>query len=152
GYRAHESCRYVRDRNYEPRSEERLVMFKDVLQLSSKKPLIVIDPDLTGAAPIGHHWSTFQELRQLSLEQEIPIVFYGNTASGDLETGVRKHFDLGTYLTEAEITQWNQNKVPLNSCYQRLSLPEGCQILMHTASPWHLEGLIQLLKRRKDLT
>jgi hypothetical protein len=115
-------------------------------------PLIVLDPGLNSAEKFMHHWSLFSELQRISAELGLNSVFYGSAKEKSDNLGIIPHFTKGIYINDAEIRQWLNKPSELFSLYEGLNLARGARLLMHTACPWHMEGILQILKKRKDIS
>jgi hypothetical protein len=116
-----------------------------------RRDLVLIDPALSDTTPHGHHWSSYRELRQITREHFVPLRVYGSASNCHNQKDIQPHFDAGTYLSAPDIIRWSRERSNITANYHRMIIPRDAVVLMPTASPWHLEGLISLLEQRPDL-
>lgn len=114
--------------------------------------LVYLDPDLNaGKAHLGHHWTAFSEIRKIGIENRRATIFYGSRSSLESAQDIYPVFATGNYLSESEISEWLNDPSIVRSQYRELYIPRGSTVLLHTSSPWHIDGLVSLLKRREDI-
>ncbi|HSM69935.1 MAG TPA: hypothetical protein VK851_00190 [Anaerolineales bacterium] len=95
--------------------------------------LILIDPEYLDAT--GHHRSADLELGKACEELGLEFCLLD-----------RSHFGCRTYLSDIEIKEWLEQPHLILEDYARISIHPGDMVLMHTASPWHLFGLVNRIK------
>jgi hypothetical protein len=114
--------------------------------------LIVLDPALVNK-PIDHHWSCWQELAQIGRELKQPIFTY---ASHNFQLGTKDavfpFFKTDTYLGDPAIQNWLNSPWEIRDEYKSLNIPADARVLMHTASPWHLDAIAWKLKEQRNFS
>ena len=114
-------------------------------------PLLILDPELNPTFQGGHNWSFFSELEQISRENNLEAAFYGNKRSPEDRHRIAPFFETGCYLHEPQVRKWLEFPSEITACYEQLRVPPSSRIIVPTAAPWHLEGIVKLLDKRNDI-